>query len=111
MNQYDRLSPERALAEAASILSCTSPRDIWSLCALLSVTETTETFGKNKPEDFIFFPTLNHEKVRLLCEACLDSKALDYKTRDLSAFQIDDAIKLCESCAHRLRSYASHGSA
>jgi hypothetical protein len=88
MNRYERLQPEEAFGEAATILSRTSPRDAWSLCALLSATEAfVETF-----EDFLFFPLLNHEKVRVLCEVVLDSKALDYKSGNLTTDQIIDAL-------------------
>src|SRR5215203_571161 len=88
MNRYDRLKPEEAFEEATTILSRTSPRNAWSLCALLS---TEEAFVNNL-EDFLFFPHLNHEKVRVLCEVVLDSKTLDYKTGDLATDQIIDAL-------------------
>src|SRR5687767_80681 len=84
MNRYDRLSPEEAFREATTILSRTHPRDAWSLCALLS---TAEAFTHNI-EDFLFFPHLHFEKVRMLCETVLDSKALGYKTGELTTDQI-----------------------
>jgi hypothetical protein len=86
--RYERLRPEEAFEEATTILSRTNPRDAWSLCALFS---TTEAFGKDL-EDLLFFPSLNFEKVRMLCEVALDSKALDYKTGDLSTDQIIDVL-------------------
>src|SRR5258706_5242793 len=88
MNQYERLRPEEAFMEATTILSRTSPRQAWSLCAFLSV---TEAFSQNY-EDSLFFPYLNQEKVRVLCEVALDSKALDYKNGELSTHQIIDAL-------------------
>jgi hypothetical protein len=88
MNGYERLRPEEAFEEAARILSRTSPRQAWSLCALLSA---TEAFAQ-APEDFLFFPHLNHEKVRMLCEVALDSKALDYKTGELTTDQLIDTL-------------------
>lgn len=89
MNKYDRLSPEQAFAESANILSCTSPRHVWSLCALLSV---ADAFAHRMPEEFPFFPALNQEKIRMFCEATLSSKALDYKTRELNVDQVIEAL-------------------
>ncbi|HEY2295378.1 MAG TPA: hypothetical protein VGM86_32140, partial [Thermoanaerobaculia bacterium] len=86
--RYERLRPEEAFEEATTILSRTNPRDAWSLCALLS---NTEAFAKDL-EDLLFFPHLNFEKVRMLCGVVLDSKALDYKTGDLSTDQIIDVL-------------------
>lgn len=86
--RYERLRPEEAFEEGARILSCTSSRNAWSLCALLS---TTEAFVKDLL-DAPFFPQLNHEKVRMLCELVLDSEALDDKTEDLTTDQIIDVL-------------------
>jgi hypothetical protein len=112
-SRYTRLRPEESFGEAVSIFSRTNPRDAWSLCALLS---TTEAFTSNV-EDFLFFPHLNHERTRMLCEAVLDSKALDYKTGDLTtdliihglnyghrAFTDYEGIRLMENLRERASS-------
>jgi len=88
MNRYERLRPEEAFEEATILLSRTNPRNTWSLCALLS---TTDAFVKDF-KDFLFFPHLNFERVRVLCEVVLDSKALDYKTGDLTTDEIIDVL-------------------
>lgn len=88
MNQYDILRPEEAFREATVILSRINRREAWSLCALLS---TTEAYA-HKLEDFLFFPHLNLEKMRMLCEGVLDSNALGYKTGGLTTDQIIDVL-------------------
>lgn len=88
MNQYDLLSPEEAFRESTVILSRISRREAWSLCALLS---TLEAYA-HRPEDLLFFPHLNLEKVRMLCEGVLDSNAFGYQTGDITTAQIIDVL-------------------
>lgn len=89
--RYEHVSPTQALSEAASLLSRTNPRNLWSLCAMLSAVEALP----KTTDQLLFFPALNLEKVRLLCEAVIDSRALDYKTQDLTVGQLVEAINYC----------------